>query len=146
MNSVKVALAEKEYEISPLTIGKSRQWRKKLNGPFAALVGVLEQAPGIELSDLGGIASVITTVSDTFTSSPDLVADLLFEYSPELSADRERIEDEGFDEEIMSAFVEVLKLAYPFGELRKLIGGNGQVSRRTSKKSRSPSGASPKKS
>jgi hypothetical protein len=44
-----------------------------------------------------------------------VVKGLLYEYSPALCADKERIEAESYDSEIVQAFMEVLKLAFPFG-------------------------------
>ena len=65
----------------------------------------------------------------------DLMREKLFEYSPELAADRERIETEGYDSEIMAAFIEVLKLAFPFGQVIGLVSAAiekaGQQTKRT---------------
>ena len=76
----------------------------------------------------------------TLIGSMDLLLDLLFAYSPELAEDRERIEEEAYDEEALAAFTEVLKLAYPFGELLAMV--NGRTASKTSPNSHSPSTAS----
>lgn len=120
-----VKLAEQEYTIRQLPMRQARQWREALGGPFGELTQVLEGAGKIEISNAADIAAVVRTLSGTLIGSIDKLLDLLFAYSPELAADRERIEENAFDDEALAAFVEVLKLAYPFGGLLALVNGSG---------------------
>jgi hypothetical protein len=55
--------------------------------------------------------------------SIDEIIDMVFDYSPELAADREWIEENATSSEAVSAFVEVLKLSYPFLEILALLRG-----------------------
>jgi hypothetical protein len=72
-------------------------------------------------------------VQDVILAAPDRITAMLFDYSPVLAADRARIEAEVYESELIAAFVEVLKLAYPFGELLSLANGfTPTVSRSTS--------------
>lgn len=112
-----VTLGGKEYAIKPLPIRKSREWRQKLNGPFAMLVNVLSNVENIELSDAKNLGRLVDTMTSTVLGSVDIILTLLYDYSPELKAHQETIEENAFDEEVMAAFLEVLKLAYPFGRL-----------------------------
>jgi len=116
-----VTLGGREYTIKTLPIRQSRKWREKLAGPFGELVDVLEGAGTIELNSWRDIAGLVRVLSGRIIGSVDLILDLLFDYSPELRADQEWIEENAYDEEAMAAFVEVLKLAYPFGKLRTLV-------------------------
>jgi hypothetical protein len=123
MRTATVMLAGRAYEVRALPIRQSKAWREKLAVPFGALTAILENAGTIELTSGGDIAALVRTLSGTLIGSIDLLLDLLFAYSPELKADRERIENEAFDDEALRAFTEVLKLAYPFGELLSLVRG-----------------------
>jgi len=103
---------------------KAREWRQKLEQPFGAMVKVLETADTIELTNLGSIAGVVQTFAGTLLGSVDILLGLLFAYAPTLAADRERIENEAYDEEALGALVEVLKIAYPFGTVLGLVTGS----------------------
>lgn len=128
--SATVTLGGQSYEIRALPIRQSKAWRAKLEGPFSELSNALEGAGSIELSSGGDIARLVRTLSGTLIGSIDTLLDLLFAYSPELAADRDRIEDNAYDEEALDAFTEVLKLAYPFGQLLALV--NGRTGNKTS--------------
>ena len=96
---------------------------RKLAGPFGQFAATLEHAGEIDLTNGGALSNLIQVVSDTLLGSIDLLQDLLFAYSPALRADRERIEATAYDEEAMTALIEVLKLAYPFGAVLSLVSG-----------------------
>ncbi len=113
--TVKVTLAGREYTIEELRSRANGEWRTKLQEPFGQLVDKLQSAGDTELSRPGDIANLVRSVAGTLVQSPDTLKGLLFDYSPTLAKDRERIEAEAYDSEILDAFTEILKLAYPFG-------------------------------
>tara|TARA_R110000868_G_scaffold27521_3_gene104318 strand:- start:541 stop:888 length:348 start_codon:yes stop_codon:yes gene_type:complete len=113
---------------------KAREWRQALEQPFGALVAVLENADSIELTNLSSVAGVVQAFAGTLVGSVDILLDLLFAYAPELAKDRERIENEAYDEEALAALVEVLKLAYPFGTVLGLVTGSKTTPKGTSPK------------
>lgn len=137
MKTVTVTLGGQPYSIKSLPIKQSAQWRKALGVPFGAITGVLEhnslddvfqaeQSGDGQVKyalNLGGIVGAVTSAGNVLLGSIDTLLELLFAYSPELQADRERIEAEAYDDEALHAFLEVLKLAYPFGELASLASG-----------------------
>lgn len=120
---VAVELGGKSYEVAALTYRRSKEWREELSGVFDGLVRVLEGVEGVELSDLAGVGELVDVLRGTVLGAMDTVLELLRAYSPAIEADIERIEEEAFDEEILDAFVEVLKLAYPFGRLGTIVSG-----------------------
>lgn len=141
MKTVQVTLGGKEYNIRALKMRQSKEWRDKVKEPFGSLVDALQAAPNIELTSMADLSTLVDVVKDLVLGSFDLVLDLLFQYSPELAADRERIETEGYDEEAVEAFVEVLKLAFPFGGFRKVFSTlPGPANQATSMNSPSASG------
>ncbi|HEX7973836.1 MAG TPA: hypothetical protein VF498_05465 [Anaerolineales bacterium] len=134
MKTITITLGGQEYTVQQLPIGQSKAWRGKFGAPVEKLVGALQFTGGM-LSEkldtataganlgklIGALGQVLLgDVGQTLIGSMDLVLEMLFDYSPELKADRARIEATAFDDEAMAAFVEVLKLAYPFGGLLKI--------------------------
>jgi hypothetical protein len=125
MKSVEIELAGKQYVIQELPSRKNQAWRETLRGEFGELVDVLMRAPGIEVSSAGGMAAVgqlMQIMVAKVTGAIDILRDRLIDYSPKLQADREHLLENGYDSEFMSAFVEVLRLAFPFGSVVDLAG------------------------
>ena len=118
------------YELRPLPLRQAREFRKRLLTPVNELAGMIGQIEQVEVANLQAIGEVIRSVGQAALRSIDQAAELVFAYSPEIAADRERIENEAFDEEIITAFTEVLAQLYPFGQLRKVLTGlQAQASR-----------------
>ncbi len=120
--SVKVTLGGRDYQVDELRSRENAAWRERLRVPFANLVQRLEEAGETEITNPGAMVALLRETAGTVIEAPDMLAGLLFAYSPALEADRERIVAEAYDSELMNAFIEVLKLAYPFGALAQQIG------------------------
>ncbi len=121
--SVEVELSGKKYTIRELPSRKNMEWRKKLSEEFGDLARLIEQAPGLEINSGEGMAQLGQMVSvfvGKVSGSIEILRGLLFDYSSELGVQRENLEANGYDSEFIAAFVEVLKLAYPFGALTDL--------------------------
>ena len=83
-----VILGGKKYDVAPLVIRDSREWRKKVIALIAPLPTLLEM--------------------------PDQVIDLFFEYAKDL--DKKEIESVTTDEEMAKAFMEVVAFAFPLAD------------------------------
>lgn len=151
MKEVTVTLGNKDYTLKQLPIRANREWRARFNGPVNTLlsaftevgkVSTVEFKDGKELMQkIGGILLArASDVAGILLESMDFVLDGLFAYSDELRKDQAYIEENATDDEAMKAFVEVLKLAYPFGRLMNLAGQIGQTDKETSPSSPEPSG------
>ena len=125
MNNKQVVLGGKSYEIKPLTLRESRAWRQQLNGPLAEITTALKGAGEIQVTNGGDLAAVLEILSSRVVLAPDLIFELLLAYAPGLKADIESIEETATDAEVMAAFTEVLRLAYPFGQLLAALRGSG---------------------
>ena len=123
MQIVTVTLAGKEYQIQPLPIRKARAVRSRISGPVEKAIQAIRGIPQVELNDMQAISELLDAAKLILADSLDLCLEIMFEFSPELAADRERIESEAFDDEALTAFVEVVKLLYPFGGLLKQLNG-----------------------
>lgn len=117
MRTIEITLGGKTHTIRELPTQKNAAWRARLRQPFGELANLLQHAMGVDLKDGPGLAGVVTTVSDLIMTSPDLLVDLVFAYSPELAAQRATIEADLYDSEVGEAFLAVLGLAFPFGAL-----------------------------
>ena len=125
----KVTLGKVEYELKPLPLRPARALREKIAAQIGGFGAQLKCLDGLEVTKLDDIGGLIEQLGGTLAGSVDMAAEWLFEFSPELAADRERIMDEAFDEEVLKAFGEALKLLYPFGGmLNSLSGLAGQAS------------------
>lgn len=149
MKTVTVQLGGKAYEIKAQPYGKSKEWRKAAARPLGAIATFLERAPGLQFSgknldDLKVVSNFLQAISHSVVQAPDMFAELMFQYSPELTEDRERIEAEAYDEEIASVIVEIVKFAYPFGSFRQIFsnGLSGQSTPTTTTSSPGPNGVS----
>jgi|GEM_PF-2402051 len=151
MNEVTVTLGNKDYTIKQLPIRANREWRARFNEPVNKLLSAFQDVGKVSntefeggrdlMQKIGGLLLArASDVAGVLLESMELVLDGLFSYSPELQADRERIETTATDDEAMKAFVEVLKIAYPFGRLMNLAGQIGQTDKETSPSSPEPSG------
>lgn len=109
--------------VRPLPIRAAREWRAQFNARFAALTNLLANADQIELNSAADIAQLVGVARDVLVTAPDALFDLLCSFVPDIATDRERIEVEAFDDEVITAFVEVLRLAFPFEGLKAIVTG-----------------------
>lgn len=133
MRSATVTLGGVQYTINELPSRRAAQWRQSMQERLGNISTLIEAAPETDISSGAALANLVRNVGNTLIGSTDTIVTLLFEYAPALAMDRERIEQECYDSELMSAFVEIVKLAYPFGQLANLLArfGSGVPSRPT---------------
>lgn len=137
LNTVTVTLGEKEFEIKPLTIRKSKAWRVAFTDALQGLVGPLVNIAGEEFSG-DTVEPLIEGVKGILINSTDVVLELLYAYSPALEKEREWIEENAYETEAFAAFMEVLKLAYPFVTAGQTLVQAGLQDQLTGKRSSEP--------
>jgi len=132
MKTVLITLGGREYQVEQLPIRPSKAWRETFSHPIEGLIGSIQFTGQLitngDGQELGQLVSAVgqmlyTGVAETVLSSMELALDIICAYSPRIQADRERIETEAYDDEVINALVEVLKLAYPFSEIINAIRG-----------------------
>ena len=99
-SGIKVMLGGKEYEIVPLVIKYSKEWRKKA----LPLLSDLLQYTQISGETEGFKEAMV----ELFTTKTDGMVDSFFEYARDLP--REEIEDIATDGEVILAFMEVFNV------------------------------------
>jgi len=105
--TVKVKLGGEQYEIAPLVIRDSREWRAK----FVELLGAYPTYVNVSTDDPEKFKEALEAL---LVASPDTVLDLFFEYAKDLP--RETIETTTTDAEISDAFKEIIAFAFPLAQ------------------------------
>ena len=144
--SVTVTLGGKAYTVAALPIRQSKVWRDKLAQPFTQITHALEGAGTVEINQFGDIAGLVRSLSGTLLGAIDTVLELMFDYSPELAADRDAIEENAYDEEALDAFAAILGLVYPFGRLLAVVSGRQETRTLPNSPSRNGASGTPKRS
>jgi hypothetical protein len=140
-----ILLGEREYVIREAGHKKSSAWRYRL---MTEIRPIFEQVSGI--SDIkfetpSDLMKLVPVAEQLFVNGIDQIYELLLDYSDDLRADQEYIQNNATDRQIFFAFQKVIGLADFFGivpQIRK-IGLVDMIG--TSSKSQSVNGASPSK-
>ena len=126
MKIIQIKIAGREYDVCPLPIKANREWRLQFQEPLqdaANLVAELGDFAGDEFDKpadllnkvLSGVSGNLSSVVKHLLGSADMITEAVFQYSPVICKDREYIEEHGYDEELVAAFMQLLSLAFPFG-------------------------------
>jgi len=131
METRTITLADRDYEIAELSAKHNAAWRRRLDEILTPLLDTVQNAGTIRLDHRGDLTALIGRIRPLLFQSPELLTGLLFDYSPALARDRERIEADAYESELLGAFVQVLQLAYPFGGLFRLAANLNAGSAKT---------------
>lgn len=127
-----VRLGERDVTITQLRTRQNAEWRKKLEVPFQEVakgLQTLTSSSDIDLSDGESLSNLVRSIAMPLIHSMDTCLSLVLDYAPNAS----EAVDEAYDDEVITALVEILKLAYPFGAILKLVQGlTGSQTRQTS--------------
>jgi len=115
-----VELGDKQYELAEMPLRRAEEFRKELKTHFGQFTDLFDRAPNTNVEDTGGVASIMRLISDTLFSSVETVTKMLFDYYPQLAADKEFIEENAVSSEVVDAFLAVLGLSFPFFDQPRL--------------------------
>lgn len=150
MKTVQITVAGRDYTVAPLPIIKNREWRKQFEKPIQDAVKLLSEIAGYAdkeyedggamIGDIGkAISGSLSPVIDHLLGSADTIVEAVFDYAPTMAEDREYIEENGYDEEIVKGFLTILSLAFPFGPALQGLMRLGREEPQTEKSSADPS-------
>lgn len=130
--TIQVVLGEQERQVPVLTRQAASAWRRLAAEKIAEftplaekLMAMADSGQTVEFSDLGALVSGLAR--PLLVDSLDTVAELLAAYAPEMAG----VIDEAYDDEVLDAFVEVVKSAFPFESARTLIRTIGSTTKAT---------------
>lgn len=113
MLPITVRFGAEDYEITPLSRKLARAWKQKYSVVVAQAVDIssIDSPPEGDPSEW--MKDQLTgKILQAFQGIPDRLAELIFDYAPNL--DKGKIQDEATDEQIHVAFAAVFQLAFPF--------------------------------
>jgi hypothetical protein len=119
---------QREYTVGLPAYGVTRAWRGRFDQEVTPILGALLDLRGFdfdkirELKSIPELLAVISSVAPTLIKSVDKLYDLLMLWSPELRADQEWIELHAHDPQIVEAFLQVARMAYPLETLTSMFG------------------------
>lgn len=125
MRTIEITLSGKTHTICELPSRKAAAWRALLQEKLGAVANLVESAPNTETGSAAAMAGLVRSIGATVIGSTDTVIELLFAYAPQLALAGDG-EADVYDSELVAAFLEVIKLAYPFGQLASLVASFGR--------------------
>lgn len=154
---ISYTLGGRAYTSKDKPFGEKMKWRKRLEESRvvrifksidAAMIQIVKVGDNInengwnnvDLNQVIGVAQVLPVLVDGLLNSVDEIIELLFAYDGKLQADRKWLEANAYDEEVIDAFIEVLKLHFPITALWGLV--NGSRAQQTQSSLASTNGAS----
>lgn len=142
-----ITLGGKAFEIRELPLRANSEWRRTFEQKLEPLLGMFAGLDKLEITNAADLARVISMLREVVLRSPEMLAELMFDYSPALASDRMWIEENVYESELLAGVTEVLALAYPFGAIlqlaRSLNGAAVNPGATTSKSSPLPNGQGP---
>jgi hypothetical protein len=139
MRTETIEIGDVKYTVRELKRKANAKWRLAFQAQFTEVADLIEGLPQTDLTP-AAIGNLVRQITNKVGGSVDEMAELVFAYSAELNKDRDTIEEEAYDSEIMAAFTAVLKLAYPFGSLVEMVSGLSSLGREA--KATSPNSSS----
>lgn len=120
MQTVTLTLSGQEFTLHELDIEANAAWRKRFEAAIAPILDAVQGFDQIELETAADLQKIIAPLRNVLLHSPAVLVDLLLAYAPEL-VDARKAGLKLYESELLAAFVEVLKLAYPFGALLTMM-------------------------
>jgi len=114
---IMISFGGKQYELKPLVIKESREWRKQ----FA---DVLKALP-LFVNAIDTTAHFEQVINGMFLDVPDKVIDLIFAYAKDWP--RDEIEAVATDDDMAKAFEAIIEVAFPLA--RSMVAAPTMLSR-----------------
>ena len=117
-----IELCGKKYEVKEKNIADSLEWREKCGELMQSLVAIFKEELEAEgTMKISNVELLQRAMPVLFGEGLDKIVAMLFSYSDELTADREKILAEASSTEVIEAAMEVFNLSFPF--VRAVVNG-----------------------
>lgn len=103
-------------------VRQAREWRRQLSQELTGMMEAMAAGTQLELATVEDINVLVSQLLPMLLRAPDTILSLLLRYSGVLADAQEYIEEHATDEQVVNAFLTVLKAAYPLAPLMQLLG------------------------
>jgi hypothetical protein len=118
MTPLKVKFGAKSYDVKPLTVGPSLEWRNRLLSEATDMITQLK-AQGQSTED------IVAGLGQVWFSFPKKLVELIRAYCPDLAAE---VVEAGSTEQICATFQGIMQMEFPFlPHLQQLLGMEKRV-------------------
>lgn len=112
---ITVKFGGEEYTLPRLRYQEEKAVRVKIQAFIEPLIAQLGAGPVTELDNVDDLIAVVNVVKDVALNSMDTMLDMIKTYAPTI--DWAAVEPTIYSDEIVTAFVEVVKSLFPFEDL-----------------------------
>lgn len=109
-----IRLGNRDFEIQSASYLRAKPWKKRFVEEIKPLFESLGELKDMQFDSPADLLKIFPMVEMLFLEAIDKVFEMLISYSPILEAEREYIENNATDKQILIGFQEALKLADPF--------------------------------
>ncbi|MEI7769562.1 MAG: hypothetical protein WCI67_06220 [Chloroflexales bacterium] len=119
---ITLTLAERTYEVPMAPIQRAKAWRTQLRKPLGDLLTLISTDLNTELNSVKDLVALADKLIPVLMDAPETIFQLLMAYAPALKAEQAFFEANAYDDELVTAFLAVLKAAFPLDRLTSLLG------------------------
>lgn len=111
VGSVTVRFGDRDFTILEASALRAKPWKQRFLDEVMPILTRVSEASEVKFESPADLFQLAPLAKELVVDSAVLLLDLLFEYSPELEAERAYIEANATDRQILAAFQGVIKLA-----------------------------------
>lgn len=141
IETTQIELGERTFEIRTAPFARSRLWRRQLIGEVKPLFEQVAAAQDMTFETAADLLNLWPLAETLLVEGLDLIFEMVISYAEPLEAEREWIEQNATDQQIMAAFQEILRLGDFLGLMPMMSRRFGQMTIGTSTNSPAPNGA-----
>lgn len=120
--TLELTFGTRTYDVPQAPIKLMKAWRLQLKAPLEQVLAAISSATTVQLTTTSDITALVTQVLPILLEAVDTLLDLTYAYAPILAANAAYIEEEGYDDQVVAAFLAILKVAFPLEQLMALLG------------------------
>lgn len=121
MHEFEIELGGKTYPVKPLPIRPARELRQKIGTALDEPLRVIKGLNKTEITDTEVLSDIVFVLKDALIGYVDIALEVVCDYARLDTEQREWIEENALDEEVIAAFAEVAKRLFPFEALMPMI-------------------------
>lgn len=110
--------------VKKLRLDASENWTIGfMDGPIREITSRFSELEGVEYQGTSSLVLLIDRSRDLLAGYTTLLLDCMCEYSPDIAEKRAAIRSVAYNDELIDAFVEMLRMEFPLDKTRSLFSG-----------------------